>query len=212
MVTLKTFIFNSFQENTYLLFDETRQCVIIDPGCYDEYEYNTLFNFIESEHLTPVQLINTHGHIDHILGIGKIAAKYKLTPSIHREEHYMLDEVEYQGKIFGLTLDSLPKNWNYISDNDTIKFGNSSLKALFVPGHSKGSIALYCASDNFVITGDVLFCGSIGRTDLPGGNYNTIIESIEKQLMILPDNIVVFPGHGPSTTIGEERVNNPFLH
>lgn len=212
MVTLKTFIFNPFQENTYLLFDETRQCTIIDPGCYEEFEYNKLFNFIKTEHLTPVQLINTHGHIDHVLGIGKVADRYQLTPFIHREEQYMLDVVEDQGRIFDLTLSPLPKKWNYLSDNDIIKFGNSSLKALFVPGHSKGSIAFYCSTDSFVITGDVLFNGSIGRTDLAGGNYNTIIESIEKKLMVLPDNTAVFPGHGPSTTIGEERANNPYLH
>jgi hydroxyacylglutathione hydrolase len=212
VVTLKIFVFNPFQENTYLLFDETRQCAIIDAGCYLEHEYNKLFSFIESEHLKPVQLINTHGHIDHVLGVRKVADKYNLIPSIYGEEQYMLDVAIEQGLIFGLTLNPLPKKWNYLSDGEIINFGNSSLQVLCVPGHSKGSIALYCKSDSFVITGDVLFNGSIGRTDLEGGDYNTIINSIEKKLLTMPNETMVFPGHGTSTTIREERENNPFLN
>jgi hydroxyacylglutathione hydrolase len=212
VVTLKTFVFNPFQENTYLLFDETRQCVIIDPGCYAEYEYHTLFNYIKEEKLKPVQLVNTHGHIDHVLGIAKVSSQFNLVPLIHKEEKKLLDIAPEQGLMFGLSLSPLPEEWKFISDKENVSFGNSTLQVLYVPGHSRGSVALYGATDNFVITGDVLFKSSIGRTDLAGGDYNTLINSIEKKLMTLPDNTLVFPGHGPSTTIGEERISNPFLN
>jgi glyoxylase-like metal-dependent hydrolase (beta-lactamase superfamily II) len=212
VVTLKTFVFNPFQENTYLLFDETRQCVIIDAGCYSDIEYSDLFNYIIAEKLKPVGLINTHGHIDHVLGIAEVASRFGLTPFIHPEEKYLIEIAPEQGLMFGFSLNSLPSEWIYIKDEEVFSFGNSSLKALHVPGHSKGSIALYCKSDNFVITGDVLFENSIGRTDLFGGDYNTLIRSIEKKLMVLPDDTKVFPGHGISTTIGNERYNNPFLN
>jgi hydroxyacylglutathione hydrolase len=211
MITIKTFVFNSFQENTYLLFDETKECIIVDAGCYTQNEYNELSSFIEKNNLTPVKLINTHGHIDHILGIEYFAKKYNLKAEAHVNDIPIIEQASFYGKVFGLDLENHPKIDVYLKEGDVVSFGNSSIQVFHVPGHSPGSVAFYSAPDNFVITGDVLFKGSIGRTDLTGGSLDQLMDSINSKLLTLPDDTLVFPGHGSTTTIGEERNTNPFL-
>jgi glyoxylase-like metal-dependent hydrolase (beta-lactamase superfamily II) len=211
VITVKTFVFNLFQENTYIIFDETKECAIIDPGCYNQPEVQKLNHFISAQNLKPVRLINTHGHVDHVLGIAKISKEYNLVPEFHSDEVYLLDNAIEHGLMFGFNVEPLPERINFFKENSPVKFGNSSLEVIHVPGHSKGSVALFSASDKIVFTGDVLFKDSIGRTDLEGGDYDILMNSIFKKILTLGDDVVVFPGHGPSTTIGIEKLNNPFL-
>ena len=211
MIELKTFVFNPFQENTYLLSDDSGECIIIDAGCYYEEEYKQLFNFISSNKLKPVKLINTHGHIDHILGVPNISKYYNLKPEFHKEELYLVDDAVNQGIIFGINIVPLPKIDSYLDENIDIKFGHSQLKVLHVPGHTKGSVAFVSESDKLIITGDVIFKGSIGRTDLPGGDFNTLKQSIINKILKFNDDFQIFPGHGPSSNIGEEKATNPYL-
>lgn len=211
MTTIKTFAFNPFQENTYVLYDETNSCVIIDPGMSSEAEQKGFTDFIESKKLEPVSMINTHCHIDHVLGCRFLKDCYNIPLYIHNSEYALLKTTEEYGAVFGLKADSPPEPDNFLSDNQVYTFGETELKMLHVPGHSPGSIAIYCEADNYVLTGDVLFQGSIGRTDLPGGDYDTIIHSIKSKLMILPSKVHVYPGHGNHTTIEIEKTSNPFL-
>jgi hydroxyacylglutathione hydrolase len=211
VIDIKTFVFNPFQENTYLLSDDSGECMIIDAGCYFDEEFKQLFSYISSNKLKPVKLINTHAHIDHILGIPGISEYYNLVPEFHKEELYLVNGVFEQGKMFGTNLKSFPKVSFDLEETKELKFGHSQLKVIHVPGHSKGSVALANISDKFIITGDVLFKGSIGRTDLPGGDYNTLLNSITNKLLNFSDETVIFPGHGPSSTIGEEKASNFFL-
>lgn len=209
---VKTFTFGPFQENTYIAYDDTFETVIIDPGCLYDAEKNTLKKFIEDNHLKIKRLINTHLHLDHQFGNKFIAETYRLQPEACKEDEFLLENVSDQARMFGLSInDSTQKIGNYINDNQIINFGNSSLKALHVPGHSPGSMALYAEKDAVLFAGDVIFKGSIGRTDLPKGDYATIIQSITNRLLSLPDNTLIYSGHGPTTTIGFERLNNPYL-
>lgn len=211
MCNVAIFTFNPFQENTYVLFDETNECVIIDPGCLVEAEEKTLSNFIESKNLIPVKLLNTHAHLDHIFGNAFVAKKYNLGLELHRGELSVLHSGPTSAKMFGIDMKISPEPSHFIEEGDIIKFGNTTLKTLFTPGHSPASISFYCETGNFVIGGDVLFRESIGRTDLPGGNFDTLINSIRTQLFTLNDDVKVFSGHGTETTIGHERKYNPFL-
>ena len=211
MITIKTFVFNPFQENTYLLYDKSRQCIIIDPGMFAEAEKNDLVNFIESAGLTPEAVVNTHCHVDHMLGCHFLKEKYHVPFYIHRMELQTLETAQQFGDFFGLKIEQIPVPDHYLKDNEDFTFGSSSLRILHVPGHSEGSIALYSEPDSFILTGDVLFCGSIGRTDLPGGDYSTLIGSIREKLVPLPGNVIVYPGHGQNTTIQHEHDTNPFL-
>jgi hydroxyacylglutathione hydrolase len=212
MATVKRFVFNPFQENTYVLFDDTRECVIIDPGMYDGNEERTLRQFIENENLKPVKLLNTHCHIDHIFGNRYVLEKYKIPFYAHLLEMDNLRNASAYAGMFGVKLDEQPEPEFFLKENDTVQFGNTTLKVLFTPGHSAGSISFYNDPNTFIIAGDVLFQRSIGRTDLPGGDYNTLIRSITSQLMPLGNDVIVYSGHGPDTTIGEEREENPFLN
>ncbi len=211
MIQISAFTFNPFQENTYVLHDETKECIIIDPGCYTPLEQAELSTFIEKNELNPVRLILTHCHIDHILGCKYISDRYNLVSETNRIELQVFYNAERAAAIFGIRLEKPPVPEKFIDENDTIKFGNSSLEILFTPGHSPGSLCFYNSAQKFVIGGDVLFYGSIGRTDLPGGNFNTLIGSIKEKLFLLGDDVTVYPGHGPETTIGFEKANNPFL-
>jgi glyoxylase-like metal-dependent hydrolase (beta-lactamase superfamily II) len=211
MITLKQFVFNPFQENTFVLHDQTGECVIIDAGCYDDNEKQQLKKYISDNNLRCVKLIDTHGHVDHVLGNAFIKQTFNPEIIIHKEDEHLLNEAQKHGIIFGFNVEQPPMPTSYIADGDIIKFGDSSLNVLFVPGHSPGSVALYSQDQNFVIVGDVLFKGSIGRTDLPGGNYDTLMDSIFNKLMKLPPETTVYPGHGPYTTIHEEALSNPFL-
>jgi glyoxylase-like metal-dependent hydrolase (beta-lactamase superfamily II) len=208
---LGIFTFNPFQENTYILYDETGECVILDPGCINSKEEKQLDDFIEANGLKPVRLINTHCHIDHILGNKYVSDKYDLGLEIHEGEMVVLRSGKIVGDSYGIPYNPSPEPVRFIKDGDIIEFGNTKLESIFTPGHSPASLSFLNRESNILIAGDVLFRESIGRTDLPGGSMSTLISSIQNRLLILDDDTQVFPGHGPKTTIGHERVNNPFL-
>jgi glyoxylase-like metal-dependent hydrolase (beta-lactamase superfamily II) len=209
---IKNFIFNDFQENTYVLYDDTKQCVIVDPGCYTKYEEQELANFIEQNNLQPVKLINTHCHIDHVLGNAFVAQKYNLSLNLHKDELQTYRQTARWADVFGLVMQDIPANLVYLNEGDTVSFGNTQLEVLFTPGHSIGSLTFVNHAAKIIMCGDVLFNQSIGRTDLPGGNHATLIKSIKEKLLILPNDYVVYSGHGVKTTIGNERAHNPFLN
>ena len=191
--------------------DQTGDCAIIDCGCYDRNEFSALVGVIESGKLNPVLLLNTHCHLDHIFGNKFVYDKYRLRPFSNELEELNRKNAVNHALLFGLSMDSPPEPAGFISDHQKIVFGGTTLLALHVPGHTAGSIAFYSKSDGCVFTGDALFAGSIGRTDLPGGNFNTLLKSIRNQLLPLPGQTVVYPGHGPETTIEKEKNTNQYL-
>ncbi|MEZ4988647.1 MAG: MBL fold metallo-hydrolase [Saprospiraceae bacterium] len=203
---------NPFQENTYLVYDDTGECVIFDPGCYDASERRMLMGKVQELGLTPVRLINTHCHLDHVFGNRFVADTWQLPLEIHPLEAPVLAAVPAVCRHYGLPVpEESPDPQTTLADGAEIRFGHTVLQQIFTPGHSPGSVSFYCAEHKFVIAGDVLFYGSIGRTDLPGGDYDTLIASITNRLLPLGDDITVYPGHGPATRMGYERKNNPFL-
>jgi hydroxyacylglutathione hydrolase len=209
---IKSFTFNPFQENMYVVYDNTKECIIIDPGCYTEKERTELRRFITSEGLKPVKLINTHCHIDHVLGNKFTSELWDLELYMHKEDLPLLENAGNIGKMYGMEdYEGSPYPKHFLAQDDTLTFGDSSFKILFTPGHAPGHICLYSKENNLVIAGDVLFQGSIGRTDLPGGDHGTLINSIITQLFPLPNETQVFCGHGPATNLGYEKENNPFL-
>jgi hydroxyacylglutathione hydrolase len=211
MISIHSFTFNPIQENMYLLFDESKDCVIIDPGCYDDTERAVLAKFIADKQLKPVKLLNTHCHLDHIFGNGFVAKKYDLKLEINKHDQRILDAFKMSCDLYGMNCDPSPQPSVFLEEGDVIEFGNSKLEILFTPGHSPGSITFYNREEKFMIAGDVLFYGSIGRTDLPGGSHETLINNIKTKLFPLGDDFKVYSGHGQPTTIGFERKNNPFL-
>ncbi len=209
---VKVFTFNEFQENTYIVFDETEEAVIIDPGCSTNYEFEELFNFINKHRLNPVRLLNTHCHIDHIIGNWKINEVFGLSPEIHKNEEEILKMGKSSALIWGIYhFKESPLPSHYLEDEEEIGFGNSYLKVVYAPGHSPGHVFFYSPENNFIISGDIIFHMSIGRTDLPGGNYRTLLKSIKEKIMTLPPDVVIYPGHGEITTVGQEALNNPFV-
>ena len=211
-MNLEIFTFSPFQENTYVLYDDTKDCIVIDPGCYENSEKLELDNFITTNGLKPVRLINTHCHIDHVFGNKFVAERYGLELEIHEGELPVLQACPQVSEFYGIPyLDHSPMPGKYIAEGDVITFGNTKLETLFTPGHSPASISFFNREAKIIIAGDVLFHESIGRTDLPGGNHATLIKSIKEQLFPLGDDVTVYPGHGPATTIGHEKVHNPFL-
>ena len=210
MITIKTFVFNPFMENTFLVYDETRETLIIDPGCYEDYEKEELKKFIEENSLKVLKLINTHCHVDHCLGNKFVKDTFGVPLVLQETEEQVLRSVVAYAPSYGFNEYEEAEVDEYIDHGDIIKFGNSGLLVLSVPGHSPGHIALVNQEEKICISGDVLFRESIGRTDLPGGNFDTLIESIHNQLFNLPDDTIVYSGHGPVTTIGEEKLVNPF--
>lgn len=212
MIKIQSFTFNGFKENTYVLFDESKKCIIIDPGCYEQNEKLELERFIVDNELEPVKLINTHCHIDHVLGNRFVAEKWSLDLEMHELDLPTLHSVKDYCQLYGFhNYEESPEPSTFLKEGDKIHFGNSSLDVLFTPGHAPGHIVLYSKEQHFVIGGDVLFQMSIGRTDLPGGDYDTLINSIKDKLLPLDEQTKVYSGHGPSTTIGYEKTNNPFL-
>tara|TARA_B100001939_G_C16919327_1_gene608525 strand:+ start:688 stop:1332 length:645 start_codon:yes stop_codon:yes gene_type:complete len=211
---IKTFTFNPFAENTYVVYDEeTKDCIIIDPGCYDSSEEKILFNFISSKKLVPKRLINTHCHIDHIFGNNFVMKNWNIKLFTHKKEEELLNQSENIAKSYGFeNYQPSPKADSFIDENDNIELGKEQFKIFFTPGHSPGHICLYNKKNNFLISGDVIFMNSIGRTDLPGGNHKTLIESINTKIINLPDETTIYCGHGPSTTLVNEKINNPFLN
>lgn len=210
MLTVQVFTFNAFAENTYVVFDETREAVIIDPGCYTHEEQKELVSFIAKNNLQIKYILNTHCHIDHVLGNSFVKDLYHAPLLIHRMEEPVLRSVKNYAPVYGYEgyREALPDQ--YLSEDEPVFFGNTSWEVLFLPGHSVGHVGFYDAKEKVVIAGDVLFAGSIGRTDLPGGNFDTLINSIHQKLFHLPNDTVVHPGHGPTTTIGQEKIDNPF--
>lgn len=211
MINIKKFTFNPYQENTYILFDETGDCVIIDPGMYDGAEQNQLVNFVKETNLKPVLLLNTHCHIDHVLGNKFVFDQWGLKPQFHKGELFVLQSVASYAPQMGMHYELSPEPEVFLEETGKINFGQSELTLVFAPGHSPAHLCFFAKNENFLIGGDVLFYRSIGRTDLPGGNYQQLIDSIKNNVFQLPDDCEVFPGHGPSTTIGFEKINNPFL-
>ncbi len=212
MARIASFTFNPFYENTYIIYDETGECVVVDPGCYSKEEQHELEDFITTNKLIPKYLINTHCHIDHVLGNRFVADTWKLPLLMHKGEIPVLDEVVNYAPTMGINYKKSPDPEIFADEPDLVKFGNTELKVFFTPGHSPASISFYCEKDKFLISGDVLFYDSIGRTDLPGGDYETLINSIKTKLLVLPDDVKVYAGHMQSTTIGRERKLNPFLN
>jgi len=211
MFTIKCFQFSPIQENTYLLFNEFNNCIIIDPGCYFEEEREILAQYILSNQLKPQILLNTHCHLDHVFGNKFVAEKYHLTPQIHPNEKQVLDYAPTSGLIYNMPFDNYVGSLKYIEAGEKIQLDNDELISIFTPGHSPGSLSFYCKSQDFIIGGDVLFQRSIGRTDLPGGNFETLISSIRNELFVLPDETIVYSGHGRTTNIGDEKRENPYL-
>lgn len=209
MVSIKVFCFNAFSENTFIIENDSK-CIIVDPGCYDVDEYETLKRYISEKELSPQSIINTHCHIDHILGVDQLKDFYNIPFYIGKNELQVLRSAKLSAPIFGFNQFREAEHNGFLSEGEEVILGNSSLKVLDVPGHSPGHIALYEEDSKICISGDVLFFNSIGRTDLPGGDYETLINSIREKLFVLPEEVVVYPGHGPETTISHEKRHNPF--
>lgn len=212
MIQVQYFTFNGFQENTFILSDESKQCIILDPGCSTTNERKILDDYIKKNDLIPVHLINTHCHIDHVLGNTYVAEKYSLGLEIHSEELKNLKATPAYASVFGMVCEASPEPSKYLNEGDTIIFGHSKLEIFHTPGHSPGSISFYSQEDNFVISGDVLFRESIGRADLPGGNLAVLLDSIRQKLFVLPETTIVYSGHGGPTSIAHEIKYNPFLN
>ncbi len=212
MLKVESLVFNAFQENTYLVYDNSGEALIIDPGCHNASEQKWLTQKIKTLGLKPVRLINTHCHIDHVLGNRFVADKYGLPLEIPLKEIPVLNTVAQIAQMYGIAYNEpSPEPSSYLEEGIPIVFGNSSLEVYDTPGHSPGSVSIFHRPSKTLIAGDVLFKESIGRTDLPGGDFDTLIRSIKEKLLTLPDETIVYPGHGPSTTIGYEKIHNPFL-
>ncbi len=212
MLQIKAFTFNPVQENTYLLYNEFNECIIIDPGCYFDKEKEELKSFLNLNKLQPKILLNTHCHLDHVFGNKFIADEYKVTLKTHKLEKAVLEMAPASGLMFNLPFDNYQGDVIFLEEGDTITLRDDELEVIHVPGHSPGSICFYCKKQNFIIGGDVLFQNSIGRTDLPGGSHEDLVKNIKEKLFKLPEEVKVYPGHGPATTIGNEIKENPFLN
>lgn len=208
---IKKFTFNPFQENTYVLYDESNEAIIVDPGCFNSLEEKELSTFISEKSLIPVKLVNTHAHIDHVLGNKFVADKYKIGLELYQSEYPMLKMAKTSAELYGVPYNESPEPSNFLKEGDLLKFGTTALEIIFVPGHAPDHLVFLNKSQKILIGGDTLFKGSIGRTDLPGGNHDQLIENIKKKLFSLDQEVIVYSGHGDETTIGEEKANNPFF-
>jgi len=211
MFQIKAFTFNPVQENTYVLFNENNECIIIDPGCYFDAEKEDLKSFINNHKLKPRLLLNTHCHLDHVFGNKFIAEEFKLTLNSHKLEKEILEMAPASGLMFNLPFDNYQGKVDYLKEGDVVTLGDDNLIVIHVPGHSPGSVCFYCEKQKFIIGGDVLFQKSIGRTDLPYGSHEDLLNNIKEKLFQLPADVKVYPGHGAPTTIGQEIKENPFL-
>ena len=212
MIQVKTFYLNELRECCYVLYDSTKECVIVDPGLQNANEQQRLVRFIEENSLKPVKLLCTHGHFDHIMGNAFVAAKWGVPTYIHKEDIGQLERATQSCQMFGFSIEQPPvDNIVELNDGDKVTFGESELKVLHTPGHTRGGVCFYSAPDKFIVTGDSLFQGSIGRTDLPGGDYDALMESLLTKVCKVDVESKVYPGHGPETTIAHELNTNPFL-
>jgi hydroxyacylglutathione hydrolase len=209
---IKTFTFNPFQENTFVVYDDSQECIIIDAGCYDKNEQLELVNWLSENNLTPVKLISTHSHLDHVFGNQFVCSHFDIPLGIHREDLFTLESLSRVASMYGIpNVMESPAPSFFIEEGDQINVGKSQLEVLFVPGHAPGHIVFVSHQDKFIVNGDCLFNGSIGRTDLPGGNHDQLINNIRTKLFTLPEDYTVHCGHGPTTTIGKEVRTNPFF-
>ncbi|MCI5055801.1 MAG: MBL fold metallo-hydrolase [Flavobacteriales bacterium] len=212
MANIKTFVFSPFHENTYVLYDDNLEATIIDPGCYGELEEKELMTFIQNENLKVTHLLNTHCHIDHVFGNKFVCDQFQLRPIMHKEDLWTLNEMTPgAAQLYGLNLEASPQPEQFVEQGDIINVGQIELEVRFTPGHAPGHVVFVCHKDKFVINGDCLFEGSIGRTDFPKSDHETLLNSIRTQLFTLDDDYVVHTGHGAATTIGSEKKYNPFL-
>ncbi len=210
MIQVNSFVFNPFMENTYIVYDDTKEAIIVDPGCYEQEEREVLTNFVDNHDLKVVRILNTHCHIDHVLGNRFVAEYYNLLPEMSSLEERQLRAVKLYAPNYGFHHYEEVEDVKIIAPGDQITFGDSRLDILFVPGHSPGHLAFVANEEKFCLGGDVLFKGSVGRTDLPGGDMDVLMESIRTKLYALPSEFMVYPGHGDPTTVKEEMASNPF--
>lgn len=211
MITVETFTFNPFSENTYLLTDNNGNGLLIDPGMYFAEENNRLFDHLQSNNITLKAVWLTHAHLDHVFGVNWLHQQFGLTPLLHADDHFIYEAAARTGQQYGIPMQELIPCELGLENASNLEFGGAEFKVFHTPGHSPGSVCFYNEDDGFVIGGDVLFQGSIGRTDLPGGDFDTLMTSIRSKLYVLPDDVVVYSGHGPITTIGQEKISNPFV-
>ncbi|MEG1738015.1 MAG: MBL fold metallo-hydrolase [Odoribacter sp.] len=209
---VKVFINNLWQENTIVLYDDTNEAVVIDCGCFNQEEENKIQKFFEEKNLKPVALLNTHLHIDHIFGNNFMKKKYGLATKAAKEDNFLIENaIKYASELGVTGITPPPAVGEFLKDGEIVRFGHSELLVIAVAGHSPGGLCYYSEKDKLLIAGDVLFAGSVGRSDLPGGDSFSLIRGIREKLLVLPDDVKVIPGHGPATTIGEEKRYNPFL-
>lgn len=211
MIKIATLQFNPFQENTYVVWDQTGECVIVDAGNYSAAEDNTLLNFVKEKGLKPVMAVNTHGHVDHMLGVQFVKDTFGVPFALHGDDKFLIESCQQHGEIYGFKVASVPTVDIDLKGEAKITFGESELQIIHTPGHTPGHIALYDAQSKALLTGDTLFKESIGRTDLPGGDYTWIMRSILERIIPLGGDVTFFPGHGPQSTIGHELMYNPFV-
>jgi hydroxyacylglutathione hydrolase len=211
MLTVEYFTFNPFQENTYIVYDDEKNCIIIDPGCSNTFEEEELSIFISENQLKPSCIFLTHSHIDHVYGLAYVKSKYQVPIVGHALANKGIASTQLVANLYGLNVTTPPDLDQTVDESDMVKIGQTEMKLLFCPGHSPDHLVLYNEKNGFAIVGDVIFKESIGRTDLPGGNYETLMESIHQKILLLPSNTILYPGHGPETTIKQEITNNPFL-
>lgn len=211
MIHAVKFVFNPFQVNTYLIYNGSKEAFVVDPACYDDSEKKVLSDYIDRQELTVKSIINTHCHIDHILGVEYLRKKYKTEFWCSEEDQFLIDNSEAQGDFFGFKVEKPSKPDRYLNEGEYLNLGGDKIQIYHIPGHSPGSLVFYLVKEKKVITGDVLFAGSIGRTDLPGGDYQILVNGIVEKLLRLNDDVEVLPGHGPASTIGQEKLTNPFL-
>lgn len=212
MLQIKSFVFSPFQENTYVVFDSTNDAVIIDAGCYTNEEFGQLKSFISTNNLNVKHILNTHCHIDHVFGNHYVCNEYQLFPKYSIEEVPVFNSGKSVASMYGLNYSEGPICTDFIREGDNISFGNTTFSLMHLPGHSPGSIGFYSEKDKTILSGDVLFKHSIGRTDLPLGNHQKLIESIQTKMFNLPEDVIVYSGHGDTTSIGEEKKSNPFFN
>lgn len=211
-MNIKRFIFNIFMENTYVVYTDEGDTMVVDPGCSNATEYARLKSFLIENKLKLKFVVNTHAHIDHVFGDSFLEKEFGVRPFVNQADDFLINDLKGQAYMFGMpSFPEIPTIGKYIKEGDSIKLGSEEFVVYEIPGHSPGGIAFYNAKNSCIFTGDVLFENSIGRTDLPQGDYDTLIEGITKKLLTLPDDTVVYCGHGPYTTIGDEKETNPFI-
>lgn len=211
MLHIKSFTFNPFQENTYLAYDESGTGVLIDSGCFEKWEKSELRDFIEKNGIRLTHLLNTHCHIDHVLGNAWAKRTFGIPLLIHQNEISVLKSVEIYASNYGFSGYESSEPDGFLVEGESIMAGDEELKILFVPGHAPGHVAFYHKASKRCIAGDTLFRGSIGRTDLPGGNHDLLLKKIKSELFTLPDETIIYSGHGPETSISFEKIHNPFV-